>query len=44
MLLVTPLNAYQNNQLGIDPMSLPADVRIDRVNAIATPATAPARW
>lgn len=38
LLLVTPLNAYQNNQLSIDPMSLPADVRIARVNAIATPA------
>lgn len=38
LLLVTPLNAYQNNHLGIDPMSLPADVRIAHVNAIATPA------
>ena len=38
LLLVTPLNAYQNNQLSIDPMSLPADVRIARVNALATPA------
>ncbi|WP_347260313.1 fimbria/pilus outer membrane usher protein [Rudaea sp.] len=37
MLLVTPLNAYQNNQVAIDPMSLPADVRIDRVKALATP-------
>lgn len=36
-LLVTPLSAYQNNKLGIDPMSLPADLRIDRVDAIATP-------
>ncbi|OOG54787.1 fimbrial assembly protein [Polaromonas sp. C04] len=36
-LLVTPLNAYQNNKLGIDPMNLPADLRIDRVDAIATP-------
>lgn len=38
LLLVTPLNAYQNNHLSIDPMSLPADVRIARVNALATPA------
>lgn len=37
MLLVTPLNAYQNNKLSIDPMSLPADMRIDRVNMDATP-------
>ncbi|HWX66533.1 MAG TPA: fimbria/pilus outer membrane usher protein [Rhodanobacter sp.] len=37
LLLVSPLNAYQNNQLSIDPMDLPADVRIDRVKALATP-------
>jgi outer membrane usher protein len=37
LLLVTPLHAYQNNQLEIDPMKLPADVRIERVKAIATP-------
>ena len=37
MLLVTPLNAYQLNQLAIDPMQLPADVRVDRVKAVATP-------
>ena len=37
MLLVTPLNAYQINQLSIDPMQLPADVRIDRVKTVATP-------
>lgn len=37
MLLVSPLNAYQNNQLSIDPMDLPANVRIDRVKALATP-------
>ncbi|MBS0317904.1 MAG: fimbrial biogenesis outer membrane usher protein, partial [Proteobacteria bacterium] len=36
-LLVTPLNSYQNNKLGIDTMNLPADLRIDRVDAIATP-------
>lgn len=37
MLLVTPLNAYQNNKLSIDPMNLPSSVRIDRVNTIAIP-------
>ena len=36
-LLVTRLNAYQRNQVGIDAMALPADVRIDRVDAAATP-------
>lgn len=36
-LLVTPLNAYQNNKISIDTMNLPADLRIARVNAIATP-------
>ncbi|MGO9446276.1 MAG: fimbria/pilus outer membrane usher protein, partial [Thiobacillaceae bacterium] len=38
MLLVVPLNAYQNNALAIDPMQLPAGVRIDRVSALATPS------
>ncbi|HEX7817202.1 fimbria/pilus outer membrane usher protein [Dyella sp.] len=37
-LLVTPLNSYQSNQLSIDPMQLPADLRIDRVKTVATPA------
>lgn len=37
LLLVSPLNSYQNNQLSIDPMDLPADMRIAQVNAIATP-------
>jgi outer membrane usher protein len=37
-LLVTPLNAYQRNKLAIDPMQLPADVRIDRVEADVTPS------
>lgn len=37
MLLVTPLRAYQNNQLAIDPMQLPPDVRLDRVKTLATP-------
>jgi outer membrane usher protein len=38
MLLVTPLNAWQNNQLEIDPMQLPADVRLGHVKTIATPS------
>ena len=37
LLLVTPLNAYQNNNVSIDPMDLPADVRIARVQTSATP-------
>jgi outer membrane usher protein len=38
LLLVTPLRAYENNRIGIDAMALPADVRIDRVTAVATPS------
>ena len=38
MLLVVPIHAYQHNQLAIDPMQLPADVRIDRVNTRVTPS------
>jgi outer membrane usher protein len=38
MLLVAPLRAYQKNQLSIDPMQLPADVRIERVKTVATPS------
>jgi outer membrane usher protein len=37
MLLVTPLQAYQRNRLAIDPLQLPADMRVDRVKAVATP-------
>lgn len=37
MLLVTRLQAYQRNQLSIDPMELPAAMRIERVDAIAVP-------
>jgi outer membrane usher protein len=37
LLLVTPLNAYQENRLSIDPMSLPADMRINTVNEDAVP-------
>ena len=36
-LLVVPVNAYQNNKLAIDPMQLPADVRIDRTETQFTP-------
>lgn len=38
MLMLTPLRAYQNNRLAIDPMDLPADVRIDRTQALVTPS------
>jgi outer membrane usher protein len=37
LLLITPLNAYQNNQVSIDPMDLPPDVRISQVRTQATP-------
>jgi len=37
-LLVTPLNAYQRNKLSIDPMHLPADVSIERVDAQVVPS------
>ncbi len=37
LLLVSPLNAYQDNKLSIDPMQLPAYMRIADVNAIAAP-------
>jgi len=37
LLLVTPLNSYQKNLLTIDPLDLPANTRINRVNAYATP-------
>lgn len=37
-LLVTSLNSYQENQISIDPMDLPANMRITRVVANATPA------
>ncbi|MBB6188273.1 fimbria/pilus outer membrane usher protein [Rhodanobacter sp. MP7CTX1] len=33
LLLVTPLNSYQNNKVAIDAMNLPADVSINRVDA-----------
>jgi len=37
LLLVSPLNAYQDNKIGIDPLELPADLRIDQVSIDATP-------
>ncbi len=37
LLLVVPLNAWQRNRVGIDPMELPADRRIAQVEADATP-------
>ncbi|MGF6295112.1 fimbria/pilus outer membrane usher protein [Paraburkholderia youngii] len=39
LLLVTPLNAWQNNDLSIDPRALPADVRVERVRMQAVPST-----
>ncbi|MEO3990267.1 fimbria/pilus outer membrane usher protein [Pseudocitrobacter cyperus] len=38
LLLVTQLNSYQNNMIGIDTLNLPANTRVDRVNAAAVPA------
>ncbi|GBU15104.1 outer membrane usher protein FasD [Polaromonas sp.] len=37
MLLISPLRGYQKNDVGIDPMQLPPDMRIDRVSAQVTP-------
>ncbi|MBS0432872.1 MAG: fimbrial biogenesis outer membrane usher protein [Proteobacteria bacterium] len=37
-LLITPLNSYQRNKLSIDPLDLPADFAIDRVDAEAVPS------
>jgi outer membrane usher protein len=38
MLLVTPLNAWQRNKLSIDPMELPASMRVTQVELLATPS------
>jgi outer membrane usher protein len=38
MLLVTRLDAYQRNQVSINPMDLPANMHIDRVDAAVTPS------
>jgi outer membrane usher protein len=37
LLLVSPLDAYQDNHISIDPMNLPANLNVDRVKAITTP-------
>jgi outer membrane usher protein len=37
-LLITPLNAYQRNRVAIDPMRLPADTHIERVDDDIVPA------
>jgi outer membrane usher protein len=37
LLLVTPVNSYQNNKISIDPMNLPAAVTINHVDAVASP-------
>lgn len=37
LLLISPLNAYQDNKIGINPLKLPADLRIDKVSIDATP-------
>jgi outer membrane usher protein len=37
LLLISPLNAYQDNHISIDPMNLPANLNVDRVKAITTP-------
>lgn len=38
LLMVTPLNAWQHNRLSIDPMDLPADIRVTDAARLATPA------
>ena len=38
LLLVTSLNSYQENEISINPLDLPANMRIDPVNAVAIPA------
>ena len=37
-LIITPLNSYQRNRVAIDPMRLPADSRIERVEDEVVPA------
>ncbi|NYT75969.1 fimbrial biogenesis outer membrane usher protein [Alcaligenaceae bacterium] len=36
-LLISPLGAYQKNQISIDPLNLPTDMKIERVNANVAP-------
>lgn len=38
LLLVLPLKAYQTNQIAIDPLQLPSNVRVDRTSATTTPS------
>jgi outer membrane usher protein len=38
LLLVSRLNAYQDNRLAIDPLDLPADDRVQRVESIVAPS------
>lgn len=38
LLLVTPLNAWQRNRLAIDPMDLPANMRLGQVEMFAVPS------
>jgi outer membrane usher protein len=41
MLMISPLGAYQKNQIAIDTLSLPLNMKIDKVHAeVATPAGA----
>ncbi|WP_028916266.1 FimD/PapC C-terminal domain-containing protein [Pseudoxanthomonas sp. J35] len=40
LLLVTPLNAWQKNDLSIDPLLLPADISVGCTRFTAAPATA----
>jgi outer membrane usher protein len=37
LLIVTPLNSYQKNQIAIDPSVLPANMMIDKVNTTVAP-------
>jgi outer membrane usher protein len=37
LLLVSRLNAYQDNRVAIDPLDLPADARVARVESTVTP-------
>lgn len=37
LFLATPLRAWQANRLGLDPMALPADIRVDEVSQVAVP-------
>ncbi len=38
LLLVTPLNAWQRNRLAIDPMDLPANMRLGQIEMFAVPS------